>query len=336
MPGETATNESNLNAVPQRNVQLEEQLAQQKRIAAALARQQQGTRTTTGDRLPFGTGQPVSFEGTGLPFDIAANPFSGNGFSNGSSSTFQQPASKFHHPFGTPGTTNPFGEATPGHPGYHSAPAFTFGASAGNGAFSFGGRAPYATDPIGASPHKSIGDQLHAMLNRGPGHHEQSHPNSTKLDQPKKAKDSMGTRLWNLCGWAHLQPHELNLLHRCNNGGWIKYNKAPDKGEKESVLDTYFIQQLIKRRLAPTNFEGTKPHGGLGPLTYVTRSTAERERLEYYRTLNSQCEPTTADMERSIPGTPQIPDTIDALITNLQLTQLGLVQVIGDRAPPPI
>ena len=41
-------------------------------------------------------------------------------------------------------------------------------------------------------------------------------------------------------------------------------------------------------------------------------------------------------MERSIPGTLQIPDTINALITNLTLTQLGLVQVVGDRAPPPV
>ena len=98
-PGETTTNEANLNAVLQRNVQLEEQLAQQQRIAAALARQHQSTRTATGnnvsfevDGLPYGTGHPVSPEGTGLPFDIAANPFEGNGFSNDSSSTFQQPA----------------------------------------------------------------------------------------------------------------------------------------------------------------------------------------------------------------------------------------------------
>ncbi|OEU18990.1 hypothetical protein FRACYDRAFT_237280 [Fragilariopsis cylindrus CCMP1102] len=264
-PGETATNEANLNAVLQRNVQLEEQLAQQQRIAAALARQHQSTRTATGnvsfegDGLPYGTGHPVSSERperTGLPFDIAANPFEGNGFSNDSSSTFQQPAARSHNPYGTPGATNPFGEPTPGHPGYHGAPAFTFGASASNGAFSFGGH-------TGASPHQSIGDHLHAMLNRGPGlpltsedmnrfqvlkflaAESKSHPNSTKPDQPKKAKDSMGTRSWNLCGWAHLQPHELHFLHRCNNSGWLKYNKAPDKGEKDSVICTFHRQSMI-------------------------------------------------------------------------------------------
>jgi hypothetical protein len=45
--------------------------------------------------------------------------------------------------------------------------------------------------------------------------------------------------------------------------------------------------------------------------------------------------PTTADMERTVPGTPKIPDNIDALITLLLLNQSALVQVIGDRAPPP-
>ena len=386
-PEADPTNEANLNAVLQRNVLLEEQLAEQKRIATALARQHQAATTTTGnvsfeprgtgqsDGLPFGTGQPVGFEGSGLPY--------GNPFGSDSSSTFQQPAATFNNPFGAPATTNPFGAAplgTTGHTGHHSAHtgmasnAFAFGASASNGSINFGGRAQYAPDPTCPSPHQSVGDQLQAMLNRGPGQPlttedmnrfqllkflasetDKRHPNSTRPDKPKKVKDNMGTRSYNLCGWAHLQPHELNSLHRCNNGGWLHFNKASDKCDKESVIDTYFIQPLIKKngrfrqiittefrksiidwRLAPSNFEGTKPHGGLGPLTYVNRSTAEMERVEYHRALNSQVIPTTADMERSIPGTPQIPDTIDALITNLTLTQLGLVQVVGDRAPPPV
>ena len=105
-------------------------------------------------------------------------------------------------------------------------------------------------------------------------------------------------------------------MHRCNKGGWIEYNKATDKGEKESIIDTYFIQPLITKngrfrdiittefrklliawRLAPTNFEGSKPHGGLGPLSFVTRSTAERESLEYYRTLNAQLLVTLAGVD---------------------------------------
>ena len=43
---------------------------------------------------------------------------------------------------------------------------------------------------------------------------------------------------------------------------------------------------------------------------------------------------TTADIERTIPNTPKIPDNIDALITLLILNQIALVQVIGDKAPP--
>jgi hypothetical protein len=44
--------------------------------------------------------------------------------------------------------------------------------------------------------------------------------------------------------------------------------------------------------------------------------------------------PTSADIERTIPGTPTIPDNINALITLLILNQIALVQVIGDKAPP--
>jgi hypothetical protein len=43
--------------------------------------------------------------------------------------------------------------------------------------------------------------------------------------------------------------------------------------------------------------------------------------------------PTSADIERTIPGTPKIPDNINALITLLILNQIALFQVIGDKAP---
>ena len=194
------------------------------------------------------------------------------------------------------------------------------------------------TNPRGPSPQQSIGDQLQAMLNRSDQGRplttedmnrfeilkfvasEKRIPKAAKPDQPKKDKDNLGTRAFNLCGWAHLQTHELHHLHRCNNGGWIEYNKATDKGEKESIIDTYFIQPLITKngrfrdiittefrklliawRLAPTNFEGSKPHGGLGPLSFVTRSTAERESLEYYRTLNAQLLVTLAGVDWQSP-----------------------------------
>jgi hypothetical protein len=169
-----------------------------------------------------------------------------------------------------------------------------------------------------------------------------------------KEKGALGTRAFNLCGWAHLQPSELKDLHQCNEGGWIHYNKASNKAEKEAVVDAYFVQPLVRKngrfcqilttefrnliitwRLAPTNYEGLKPHGGLGPLSFVTRSLAEQENLEFYRTINTLTENiTSADIERTIPGTPKNSDNIDALITLLILNQIALVQVIGDKAPP--
>jgi hypothetical protein len=93
---------------------------------------------------------------------------------------------------------------------------------------------------------------------------------------------------------------------------------------------------FINWRLAPIKFEGSKPHGGLGPLSFVTCTLADQENLEFYCMLNSLADkPTTADMEKTIPGTPKIPDKVDALITLLVLNHLALVQIIGDRAPPP-
>ena len=196
----------------QRNLQLEEQLAQHQRFAA-LATSRQQAQTTA--RIANGN---VSFEGTGLPFSNAINQFSDNSFSNDSTSTFQQAASTFQQPFGTSGATNPFGDSslgTPGHPGLHSAPAgigtnaFTFGATAGNGSFSFGARAPYTTDPQCPSPHQSIGDQLQAMLNTSDQGRtltaedmnrfellkflasEKRQPRAAKPDQPKKDKDNL-------------------------------------------------------------------------------------------------------------------------------------------------
>jgi hypothetical protein len=145
-----------------------------------------------------------------------------------------------------------------------------------------------------------------------------------------KEKGALGTRAFNLCGRAHLQPSELKHLHRCNEAGWIHYNKASNNVEKEAVVDAYFVQPLVRKnnrfrqilttkfrdliitwRLAPTNYKGLKSHGGLGPLSFITRSLAEQENKEFYRTMNTLTEnPTSADIERTIPGTPKIPDNI--------------------------
>jgi hypothetical protein len=167
--------------------------------------------------------------------------------------------------------------------------------------------------------------------------------------------DTLGTRGFNLCGWANLHPTEIIHLHQCNGSGWLRFTRARNKEERKAVIDAYFIQPLLRKncrfrqilttefrdliinwRLAPKNFEGSKPHGGLGLLPFVTRTLEEQENLEFYRTLNSLSDkPTTADIEKTIPGTPKILDNVDALITLLVLNQLALVQIIGDRAPLP-
>jgi hypothetical protein len=108
--------------------------------------------------------------------------------------------------------------------------------------------------------------------------------------------------------------------------------KARNKEERKAVINAYFVQPLVRKnspkkqqvstnphyrkfrdliinwRLAPKNFEGSKPHGGLGSLSFITRTLAEQENLEFYRTLNSLADkPTTADIEKKHTGYPQNP-----------------------------
>jgi hypothetical protein len=49
-----------------------------------------------------------------------------------------------------------------------------------------------------------------------------------------------------------------------------------------------------------------------------------------------QLKQTTVNMEHSTPGAPQGPDSIDALITNLQRIQADLILVFGNEAPQSI
>ena len=345
----------------QRILQLEERLAASNRHQAQAHQQNSATTPRTQNNTTAFEGQnnTTAFEGTSLPFGAPTAPFGTTGFNAGSTSTFQQ-GSTYTNPFGS----NPAGN--PGHPEVVGAPTsfgatgFSFGATASNGRFSFGASAP------AQAQHPSVQSRIQDLIDKaGRGHLTPADMNTFEIlkfatnaessTTSTKAKDNLGTRAFNLCGWAHLQPQELGHLHRCNDSGWIHYNKASNKGEKESVIDTYFVQPLIKKngrfrqiittefrdlilnwRLAPSNYEGTKPHGGLGPLSFVTRSLAEQENLEYFRTLNSlAAKATTADIARTVPGTPKISDNIDALITLLVLNQIALEQVIGDKAPPP-
>jgi hypothetical protein len=80
--------------------------------------------------------------------------------------------------------------------------------------------------------------------------------------------------------------------------GWQCFTNASNKEEQKAVVDAYFVQPLVRKngqfwkilatkfrdliinwKLAPKNFDGSKPHVGLGPLSFVTRTLAEQENL---------------------------------------------------------
>ena len=289
-------------------------------------------------------------------------PVTDNGFSSGSSSQFdhQQPPptggdSNATNPFGT-STTNPFGDTA-------------YGTSGLTGPFASNTFVMGLPTPEQTPATMDIAQRLHELQGKAIAGHLTTEEmnafnvlkaglsNSGPAQAPSAtAGDTLGTRGFNLCGWAHLQPAELAQLHKCNDNGWLRFARARNKEERKAVIDAYFVQPLVRKngrfrqilttefrdlilnwRLAPKNFDGSKPHGGLGPLSFVPQTLAEQENLEFYRTLNSlAAKPTTADIEKTIPGTPKIPDNVDGLITILVLNQLALVQIIGDKAPPAV
>jgi hypothetical protein len=174
-------------------------------------------------------------------------------------------------------------------------------------------------------------------------------------DPSSSLTDTLGTRGFNLCGWAHRPPTELHISISATTAAGSISPKHETKKNKKAVTDTYFVEPLVRKngrfrqilttefrdliinwRLAPLNFEGSKPNGVLGPLSFVTCTLAEQENLEFHCMLNSLADkPTPADIEKTIPGTPEIPEIANALITLLVQNQLALLQIIGDRAPPP-
>jgi hypothetical protein len=47
--------------------------------------------------------------------------------------------------------------------------------------------------------------------------------------------DTLGTRGFNLCGWAHLHPTEIAHLHQCNDSGWLRKFKKTAGFDKSSL-----------------------------------------------------------------------------------------------------
>jgi hypothetical protein len=73
----------------------------------------------------------------------------------------------------------------------------------------------------------------------------------------------------------------------------------------------------------------------MGPLTFISRSTAEHENLQYFNRLNTAAsERTTADIERAKAGTPILPTDIDGLLNVVVLNQMAIASSLTQSAAP--
>jgi hypothetical protein len=260
----------------------------------------------------------------------------GDGFSSGSTSQFDLPPPPPGREFSS--TTNPFGDTVFGTSGLTG--------PQGSNVFNMELPAPAQTPAT-----MNIAQQLNELQGTAiTGHLTTEELNAFNVlksgmsgsslasDPSSSSTDTLGTRGFNLCGWAYLHPTEISHLHQCNDSGWLRFTKARNKEERKAVIDAYFVQPLVRKngrfrqilttefrdliinwQLAPKNFEGSKLHGGLGPLSFVTRTLAEQENLEFsgagkFRIL-SHTELTSRQTHNSryrktIPGTPNIPDNV--------------------------
>jgi hypothetical protein len=73
----------------------------------------------------------------------------------------------------------------------------------------------------------------------------------------------------------------------------------------------------------------------MGPLIFISKSTAEHENLQYFNRLNAAAsERTTADIERAKTGTPILPTDIDGLLNVIVLNQMALASSLSQWAAP--
>jgi hypothetical protein len=166
----------------------------------------------------------VAFTNNSLPFGKTGFNVTDNGFSTISTSQFLSPNQQ-GTTFEAASTTNPFGDTTIGTSAF-GAPTgtgptgFSFGATTGVTGFSFGASAP-ARAPARA-PHWSVAQRLQELSEKAMDGHLTAADmmafnviQTTALNTapPPPQKGALGTRAFNLCGWAHLQPAELKHLH---------------------------------------------------------------------------------------------------------------------------
>jgi hypothetical protein len=99
-------------------------------------------------------------------------------------------------------------------------------------------------------------------------------------DPSSSPTDTLGTRGFNLCGWAHLHPAEITHLHQCNDSGWLCFTKAQNKEERKAVIDTYFVQPLVRkngrfRQILTTKFRDLIINWRLAPKTLKAANPTE-------------------------------------------------------------
>jgi hypothetical protein len=78
-----------------------------------------------------------------------------------------------------------------------------------------------------------------------------------------------------------------------------------------------------------------KPTGGMGPLTFISCSSAEHENLQYFNRLNAAAsEQTTSDIKPAKAGTPILPTDINGLLNVIVLNQMTLASSLSQWAAP--
>jgi hypothetical protein len=204
--------------------------------------------------------------------------FMGDGFSSGSTSQFDLPPPPPGREFSS--TTNQFGDTAFG----------TSGLTGPLGSNVFDIELPA---PAQAPATMNIAQRFHKLQGKAiAGHLTTEEMNAFNVlksgmsgsglasDPSSSPTDTLGTRGFNLCGWAHLHPAEITHLHQCNDSGWLCFTKAQNKEERKAVIDTYFVQPLVRkngrfRQILTTKFRDLIINWRLAPKTLKAANPTE-------------------------------------------------------------
>jgi hypothetical protein len=197
---------------------------------------------------------------------LTGQSFMGDGFSSGSTSQFDLPPPPPGREFSS--TTNPFGDTA-------------FGTSGLTGPLGLNVFNMEMPAPAQAPATMKIAQRLHKLQGKAiAGHLTTEEMNAFNVlksgmsgsglasDPSSSPTDTLGTRGFNLCGWAHLYPTEIAHLHQCNDSGWLRFTKARNKEERKAVIDAYFVQPLVQkngrfRQILTTEFRDSSSTGDL-------------------------------------------------------------------------